>query len=45
MIDECDNFLKKRRLEKQFKDQEEKERQRKAKLRGRGGKRSFYQED
>ena len=45
MLDECDNFLKKRRLEKKFKDQEEKERIRKENLRGRGGKRSFYQED
>ena len=42
MLDECDNFLKKRRLEKKFKDQEEKERMRKEKLRGRGSKRSFY---
>jgi hypothetical protein len=42
MIDECDNFLKKRRLEKKFKDQEEKDRVRKEKMRGRGGKRSFY---
>lgn len=45
MIDECDNFLKKRRLEKKFKDQEEKDRVRKEKMRGRGGKRSFYQEE
>jgi hypothetical protein len=45
MVDECENYLKKRRLEKKLKEQEEQDRARKDKQRGRAGKRSFYEDE